>query len=66
MTLPNSGYRFQSRLNVAQLQNGGCFRFQDGFRDYLAPGIHHRYRDRCLMNVEPNILFAVYLRVLLL
>src|SRR6266581_1961332 len=43
-----------------EFQNGYGFRFQDRFHDYLALGIHYRYRDRCLMNVEPNILFAVH------
>ena len=43
-----------------EFQNGYGFRFQDRFHDYLALGIHYRYEDRCLMNVEPNILFAVH------
>src|SRR6266478_2664406 len=43
-----------------ELQNGCGFGFQDGFHDYLALRIHHRYADRCLMNVEPNILFTVH------
>src|SRR5947207_10670738 len=41
-----------------ELQDGCCLRFQDGFHDNLALGIHHRHGDRCLMNIEPNILFT--------
>src|SRR6266852_4378075 len=53
-------HRQSSAQSRKEFQNGYGFRFQDRFHDYLALGIHHRYGDRCLMNVEPNILFAVH------
>src|SRR6266567_5392176 len=52
--------RQSSAQSGKEFQNGCGFRFQDRFHDYLALGIHHRYRDRCLMNIETNILFAVH------
>src|SRR6266481_339990 len=54
------GHGQSSTQSRQELQNGCGFGFQDGFHDYLALRIHHRYADRCLMNVEPNILFTVH------
>jgi len=45
---------------IDELQNGGIFCFQDGLQDQLTGGIHHRNRDRCLMNVHANILCLVH------
>ena len=36
------------------------FGLQDGFHDQLTSRIHHRDHDRCLTNVQPNILFIVH------
>src|SRR5207245_10655724 len=41
-----------------ELQDGCCLRFQYGFHDNLALGIHHRHGDRYLINIEPTILFT--------
>src|SRR5260370_41465101 len=51
------GHGQSSTQSRQELQNGGGFGFQDGFHDYLALSIHHRYRDGCLMNVEPNTMW---------
>jgi hypothetical protein len=51
----------RSPMNI--LEQGGCFRFQDAFSEQLARVQNHS-GDRCLVNVQPNIL-AVILRVLL-
>jgi|SRR5580700_6221887 hypothetical protein len=40
------------------MQQGCGFGLENRFHHQLAAGIHDRYRDRCLMNIEPNILFA--------
>jgi hypothetical protein len=57
-------YRQSSAQSGKELQNGCGFRFQDGSHNYLSLGIHHRYRDRCLMNVQP-IYFSLFIEVLL-
>src|SRR5437773_8863859 len=54
------GHRQSAAQSCKELQNGCGFGFQDGFHDYLALSIHHRYGDGCLMNVQPNILFTVH------
>src|SRR5437016_1419060 len=54
------GHRQSSTQSRQELQNGCGFGFQDGFHDYLALSIHHRYADGCLMHVEPNILSTVH------
>src|ERR1700674_2377375 len=60
-----AGAFFESYMQAAaqtmdKLQNGHCFRFDDGFHYYLAGGIQHSYRDRCLVNIEPNILGVIH------
>src|SRR5437879_12932340 len=54
------GHGQNSTQSCKELQNGCGFGFQDGFHDYLALSIHHRYADGCLMHVEPNILSTVH------
>lgn len=61
----SGGGRFEQTFQIVvvifvQTANGCRFAFQDGFHDYLALRIHHRYAHRCLMIVQPNILFTVY------
>src|SRR5438874_9212135 len=54
------GHGQSSTQSCKELQNGSGFGFQDGFHDYLALSIHHRYADGCLMHVQPNILFTAH------
>ena len=48
-----------------ELQNGCRFRFDDGFHQQLAGGIQDRDRDRCLVNVQANILVSIHGALLL-
>jgi len=64
-----AGSFFQGHLqttahSVEKLQNRCRFGFEDGFHHQLASRVQHGRRDRCLMNIEPNIL-ASFMRVLL-
>src|SRR5215469_6271999 len=52
------GHEQAAAQSSEKLQKRGSFGFQDGFHDNFALEIHDRYRDRCLMNIQPNILFA--------
>jgi hypothetical protein len=45
------GHEQAAAQSRQELKDGGRFGFQDGFHHYLALGIHHGYRDRCLMNI---------------
>ena len=54
------GHEQAAAQSREELQKGRGFGFQDGFHDDLALEIHHRDRNRCLMNVEPNILFTAH------
>jgi hypothetical protein len=39
-----------------KLENRFRFRLQDGLHQQLASGIQNGHGDRCLMNIQPNIL----------
>src|SRR5467141_803040 len=45
---------------VDKLRNGCRFRFEDGLHHQLAGGIQNCRRDRCLMNIQPNILGIIH------
>src|SRR5260370_32759444 len=45
---------------VDKLQNGSRFRLEDGLHHQLAGGILNRCGDRCLMNIQPNILSVIH------
>ena len=45
---------------VDKLQDRCRFRFEDRFHYRPAIGIENRSRDRCLVNVEPNILGVIH------
>src|SRR5580692_11117799 len=53
-------YGQSSTQSGEELQNGCGFRFQNGFDDYLTHRIQHCCADRCLVNVQPNILFTAH------
>jgi hypothetical protein len=55
----------KKRTQSAACDLGSSCRFQDGLPHDLALAIHCRCRDRCLMNIQPNILFTGASRVLL-
>lgn len=44
---------------VDELQSSGRFGLQDGFHNQLAGGIQYPHRDRCLMNIQLNILAVI-------
>src|SRR5206468_1994204 len=54
------GHPHRSPQSRKELKNRRRFRLQDGFHYQLATRIHHCDRDRCLMNIQPNILFTVH------
>ena len=60
-----AGSFFQGHVQTAaqtvnKLQNRFRFRFQDRFHHQLASGIQNRRRDRCLVNIQPNILGVIH------
>jgi hypothetical protein len=44
---------------VNKLEDGCRFGFEDGLHHQLAGGIQNRSRDRCLMDVPPNIISVI-------
>jgi len=60
-----AGSFFQGHLHASpkstdKLQDACCFRLDDGLHDQLAGGIQNHRRDRCLVNIEPNILGVIH------
>jgi hypothetical protein len=60
-----AGSFFKGHLQTApqpanKLEDGGRFRFQNGLHHQLAGGIQNGSRDRCLMNIQPNILSVIH------
>src|ERR1700733_2365675 len=49
-----------SAKSVNELQDRCGFRFENRFHYQPAVGIENRSRDRCLVNVEPNILGIIH------
>ncbi len=45
---------------VNKLEDGARFRFQDSFHHQLTGRVQNRRRDRCLMNIQPNILGVIH------
>ena len=43
-----------------KLENRFGFRFQDRFHGQLAGRIQNGHRDRCLVNIQPNILGVIH------
>ena len=54
------GHMQTAAQTVDKLQKGCRFRFEDGLHHQLAGGIHNCRRDRCLMNIQPNILGIIH------
>jgi hypothetical protein len=46
-----------------QPQNGRCFRVDDGFNQELLGRVQNHCRNRCLVNVQPNMLSVIYDKV---
>jgi hypothetical protein len=44
---------------VDQLQNGCCFRLDGGLHRQMTGEIHNYHGDRCLVNIQPNILGVI-------
>jgi len=49
-----------SAQSVNELQDGLRSRFENGFHHRLAGRIPRADRDRCLMNIQPNILGVIH------
>ena len=54
------GHVQASAQPVNKLQNRCRFRLEDRFHHQLAGGIQNRSRDRCLVNIQPNILGVIH------
>src|SRR5215831_5675925 len=52
------GDRQTAAQSCKELENGRSLRLQDAFHNQLASWIHHGDGDRCLMNIEADILFT--------
>ena len=55
-----AGHVQASAQSVNKLQNRCCFRLEDGFHQNLAGRIKNHRRDRCLMDIQPNILSVIH------
>jgi hypothetical protein len=59
--VPSSKVTVQTAAQAAnKLENRFGFRFEDSFHHQLAGSIQNGRGDRCLVNIQPNILVIIY------
>ena len=54
------GHMQASAQSVDKLENGGGFRFEDRLHHQTTGAIKNHSGDRCLVNVQPNILGIIH------